>query len=40
VADDLEQYPRWRSVLHDLGECQVKNGVRVSVTTAEQAAGG
>jgi len=29
VADDLEQYPRWRSVLHDLGECEVKHGVRV-----------
>src|SRR5437660_45954 len=32
VADDLEQYPRWRSLLHDLGECQVKHGVRVNVT--------
>src|SRR6266536_2396890 len=30
VADDLEQYPRWRSHLHDLGECEVKHGVRVS----------
>src|SRR5258708_1023696 len=29
VADDLEQYPRWRSRLHDLGECEVKHGVRV-----------
>src|SRR5438876_5967065 len=29
VADDLEQYPRWRSHLHDLGECEVKHGVRV-----------
>ena len=31
VADDLEQYPRWRSFLHDLGECEVKHGVRVDV---------
>src|SRR5260370_14097974 len=31
VADDLEQYPRWRSHLHDLGECEVKHGVRVGV---------
>src|SRR5712691_4596797 len=31
VADDLEQYPQWRSLLHDLGECEVKHGVRVSV---------
>src|SRR6266436_134905 len=29
VADDLEQYPRWRPHLHDLGECEVKHGVRV-----------
>src|SRR5205823_36089 len=29
VADDLEQYPRWRSLLHDLGECEVKHGVRI-----------
>src|SRR5258707_8263659 len=31
VAEDLEQYPRWRSHLHDLGECEVKHGVRTSV---------
>src|SRR6266702_182246 len=31
VAEDLEQYPRWRSHLHDLGECEVKHGVRVGV---------
>src|SRR5712664_26829 len=29
VADDLEQYPQWRSYLHDLGECEVKHGVRI-----------
>src|SRR5437867_3071229 len=32
VADDLEQYPQWRPQLHDLGECEVKHGVRVGVT--------
>src|SRR5499427_4500528 len=32
VAEDLEQYPRWRPLLHDLGDCEVKHGVRVSVT--------
>src|SRR5881394_3303167 len=32
VADDLEQYPRWRSLLHDLGEFEVKHGVRVHVS--------
>src|SRR2546422_10803473 len=31
VADDLEQYPQWRSYLHNLGECEVKHGVRVGV---------
>src|SRR6267378_1494096 len=31
VAEDLEQYPRWRANLHDLGECEVKHGVRVGV---------
>jgi TolB-like protein/Flp pilus assembly protein TadD/class 3 adenylate cyclase len=29
VAEDLEHYPRWRPHLHDLGECEVKHGVRV-----------
>src|SRR6266436_2501333 len=31
VADDLEQYGRWRSLLHELGECEVKHGARLSV---------
>ncbi len=31
VAEDLEQYPRWRAYLHDLGECEVKHGVRVGI---------
>jgi serine/threonine-protein kinase len=31
VADDLAQYPRWRSFLHDLGQCEVKHGVRIEV---------
>src|SRR5437868_5837389 len=31
VADDLAQYPRWRSFLHDLGECEAKHGVRIEV---------
>ncbi len=38
VADDLEQYPRWRPLLHDLGECEVKHGVKlrlVNLYTAE-----
>jgi len=32
VAEDLEQDDRWRPLLHDLGTCEVKHGVRVSVT--------
>ncbi len=31
VADDLEHYPQWRSLLHELGECEVKHGLRLSV---------
>src|SRR5437763_4340743 len=31
VAEDLEQYPQWRAYLHDLGECEVKHGLRVGV---------
>jgi TolB-like protein/Tfp pilus assembly protein PilF len=31
VAEDLEQYPRWRAYLHDLGECEVKHGVRIGL---------
>ena len=29
VAEDLEHYPRWRSLLHDLGECEVKHGAKI-----------
>jgi len=32
VAEDLEQDHRWRPLLHDLGTCEVKHGVRVGVT--------
>src|SRR5690348_8725796 len=31
VADDLEQYPQWRSHLAELGDYEVKHGARVSV---------
>src|SRR5438876_7314631 len=31
VAEDLEEYEKWRPLLHDLGLCEVKHGVRVSV---------
>jgi TolB-like protein/Tfp pilus assembly protein PilF len=29
VADDLEHYSQWRSLLHELGECEVKHGLRL-----------
>src|SRR6266702_3886956 len=32
VAEDLEEYEQWRPLLHDLGACEVKHGVRVGVT--------
>src|SRR5438094_4138748 len=32
VAEDLEQDDRWRPLLHDLGTCEVKHGVRIGVT--------
>src|SRR5216683_5602168 len=31
AAEDLEEYERWRPLLHDLGSCEAKHGVRVSV---------
>ncbi len=31
VADDLEHYPRWKPYLHELGECEVKHGHKVSL---------
>jgi TolB-like protein/class 3 adenylate cyclase/Tfp pilus assembly protein PilF len=31
VADDLAQYRRWQAYLHELGDCEVKHGVVVSV---------
>jgi TolB-like protein/Tfp pilus assembly protein PilF len=31
VTDDLDQYPQWRPQLHDLGEVEVKHGVRLGI---------
>ena len=31
MAEDLEQYGHWKQNLHDLGECEMKHGVCVSV---------
>ena len=31
MADDLEQYPQWRSNLHELGDCEVKHGARLHI---------
>jgi class 3 adenylate cyclase len=29
VAEDLGQYRQWQPLLHDLGECEVKHGLRL-----------
>src|SRR5881392_494552 len=31
VAEDLEEYEKWRPLLHDLGACEVKHGMRVTI---------
>jgi TolB-like protein len=31
VAEDLEQFSRWHAYLHDLGECEVKHGMRIGL---------
>src|SRR5207247_9854235 len=31
VAEDLEGYEQWRPLLHDLGFCEVKHGVKLQV---------
>jgi TolB-like protein/class 3 adenylate cyclase/Flp pilus assembly protein TadD len=31
VAEDLGEYDKWRPLLHNLGECEVKHGARISV---------
>ena len=34
AADDLGEYERWRPILHDLGPCEVKHGVKVHIVNA------
>src|SRR5437899_5503037 len=31
VAEDLEDYEQWRPLLHDLGTCEVKHGLRIGI---------
>jgi TolB-like protein len=31
VAEDLAEYDEWRPLLHELGECEVKHGARLSI---------
>src|SRR5881398_1944135 len=40
VAEDLEEYEHWRPLLHDIGACEVKHGVRVSVVNLYADRGG
>ena len=32
VADDLQHYGRWQPCLHEIGDCEVKHGVRVQIS--------
>ena len=32
VADDLASYDRWHPYLHDLGECEIKHGRKLSIS--------
>src|SRR5919198_4074525 len=32
VSEDLSEYDRWRPLLHELGTCEVKHGVRIDIT--------
>jgi TolB-like protein/class 3 adenylate cyclase len=40
VADDLAQYERWQPHLFDLGECEVKHGVKVEAVSLYDGAAG
>src|SRR6202049_1959225 len=40
VADDLGEYEHWRPLLYDLGECEVKHGMRVSIVNLHADGGG
>jgi TolB-like protein/class 3 adenylate cyclase/Tfp pilus assembly protein PilF len=31
VAEDLEEHEKWRPLLHDLGACEVKHGLRIGI---------
>jgi adenylate cyclase len=31
VADDLAHYRHWQPLLHELGECEVKHGIRIAI---------
>src|SRR4029453_8380101 len=40
VSEDLEEYEHWRPLLHDLGTCEVKHGMRVGVVNLYANQGG
>src|SRR5438270_6695668 len=33
VAEDLEEFEQWRPLLHDLGACEVKHGMQISIVS-------
>src|ERR1700746_1263871 len=40
VAEDLAEFEEWRPLLHDLGTCQVKHGVRIGIANLYDSAVG
>src|SRR6202045_2924069 len=40
LAEDLEEYEHWRPLLHDLGACEIKHGMRASVVNLYGDGGG
>jgi class 3 adenylate cyclase len=40
TAEDLEHHARWRPLLHELGECEVKHGIRLGLVNLHEAEAG
>jgi len=40
AAEDLGEYDHWRPLLHDLGTCEVKHGMRVAIANLYSGEGG
>ena len=40
TAEDLEHHARWQPLLHELGECEVKHGIRLGLVNLHEAEAG